>query len=79
VRVGIGEISTISHRRRAIATVTTHADGSFVTTWRPRRPGNYTITSAIDHPPAGLLSDRSCNLALTITSKATKTPAPTAR
>lgn len=67
-RVQVAEISTISHHRRAIATVTTHSNGRFATTWRPRRPGNFTITSAIDHPPDGLLPDRSCDLALTAIS-----------
>ncbi len=68
-RVDVAEVSTTGHRTRGIAAVTTRADGSFVTTWRPQQTGTYTITSAVAHPPDGLLPDKSCDLALTVTKR----------
>jgi hypothetical protein len=54
------------HRHGLIATAITDRHGAFRIAWTPATPGTYTITSSYQHPRAGLLADRNCDLALTV-------------
>ncbi len=65
-RIHVGYSSTTGHRHGTIGTVRTDDHGRFAITWRPRAIGIYTITSALPDPPAGLLPDHNCDLALTV-------------
>ena len=65
-RIRIGYAATTGHQHGTIGTARTNTNGQFEITWRPRTTGTYTITSALPHPPAGLLPDHNCDLALTV-------------
>jgi hypothetical protein len=65
-RVDIGYAATTGGRHGTIGRVTTGSHGRFSISWRPRSAGTYAITSALPDPPAGLLPDHNCDLALTV-------------
>ncbi len=65
-RIRIGYAATTGHRHGVIGIARTDDRGQFAVTWRPRMTGTYTITSTLPHPPAGLVPDHNCDLALTV-------------
>jgi hypothetical protein len=58
--------ATVGHHHGMIGTAITGPYGTFAINWQPRTRGIDTITAAVRDPPARLLPDRSCDLALDV-------------